>query len=249
MVIDFNKDGLLDLIIGCRDGNVYYYENTGSTSNFDLTFRTDSLGGVTSRNDQLLGYSSPSLGDFNNDGNTDLLLGGFNEGLKFYSNIGTDYTVPFTLSNANFLNETNFSANSAQGFDPRLTPLAGDLTNNGQAELLVGINNGGLLFYSQDESIADTNVLATNSQIISELIKVFPNPCHSIVHIDWGKAFEKGSSIELNLYNLMGKLMFSEKIDSYATSHQLNVSEFPSGLYLLNVVQGNLLGSIRVVKY
>ncbi|MEZ5023983.1 MAG: VCBS repeat-containing protein [Chitinophagales bacterium] len=114
-VFDFNNDGLLDMAIGSRDGNIYYYENTGSINNFELTYRTDSLGKVTSRNNfQGLGYSSPSFGDFDNDGKIDLLLGGFSEAVKFYSNIGTDYTSTFNLTTTNFFNETNYSKRSSR---------------------------------------------------------------------------------------------------------------------------------------
>ncbi len=248
-LFDFNNDNLLDLVIGSRDGNVYYYENTGTANNFDFTFRTDSLGKVTSRENQALGYSSPTLGDFNNDGNTDLLLGGFNEVLKFYSNIGTDYNATFTLNNANFLNETNISTESAQGVDPKLKPTNADISGNGSPEIIVGISNGGLLLYSQDTTIQDTSTAIAQLQNISDQIQVYPNPTNSIINIFWNNTFNKSREIELNIFNVVGKLVRSEKISNQNSMHKISIADLSNGIYLLSLAQDNKLGSTRVVKY
>ncbi|MEZ5002241.1 MAG: T9SS type A sorting domain-containing protein [Chitinophagales bacterium] len=249
-VVDFNNDELLDLIIGCKNGNVFYYENTGSTTNFEFTLRTDSLGKVTSKNNlQGDGYSSPSIGDFDNDGKADLLLGGFSEGVKFYSNIGQVPNVPFTLTSSNFFNETNYSQDNLGAQDPRLKPTAADISGDGLPEVLLGINNGGLLFYSQDTSLADTTVLVNAVEIINHYIKLYPNPTSAQLHISWGSVFSGNDKIELALYNAIGEQMLVTSLPSTETEHLLDVSTFPSGIYLLNLQQNNKLGTVRVVKF
>jgi hypothetical protein len=245
---DFNNNGKLDLIVGTRSGNVFYYENTGSDNNYEFTLRTDSLGKVTSRDLQAFGFSSPAIGDFDGDGTKDLLLGGFNHGVKFYPNIGTDYSATFTLQNINFFDAVVPAEIDFSGIEPKLTLASSDISGDGKPEVLMGINTGGILFYSQDEGIADTSALATNFQIVNERIKLYPNPASDIVQLDFNNAFENGKPIEVLAFSILGETVYSQMLMDQQML-QLNISNWSSGMYIISLQQGNTLGSIKLVKY
>ncbi len=86
---DLDDDGDLDVVIGNRDGQLFYGENTagpGNTATFaQLVFAWQGLDAGQ--------FSKPFLSDLDRDGKTDLLVGGFDGRIRFYRNIGTE-TVP-----------------------------------------------------------------------------------------------------------------------------------------------------------
>ena len=66
-LFDVNGDTLLDLIIGERNGNLNYYENTGSSSNPVFTLVSEDFGGVDVRKAGFnIGYSAPFMFKLNN---------------------------------------------------------------------------------------------------------------------------------------------------------------------------------------
>lgn len=71
-------------------------------------------------------------------------------------------------------------------------------------------------------------LLETNDLIL-ENIAVYPNPASEILVIQNSQALEG----EIILYNILGKVILQDEIESTATS--LDVSSLPSGLYLLKL--------------
>ncbi|MEA3504893.1 MAG: VCBS repeat-containing protein, partial [Bacteroidota bacterium] len=62
---DINKDGLIDLVVGEKEGNLNYYENIGTSCEPVFSFVTEMLGGVdvTNINLSYQGYSIPCFFD------------------------------------------------------------------------------------------------------------------------------------------------------------------------------------------
>ncbi len=80
-LIDYDKNGVLDLFTGNRNGSLFYFRNDGSNLTpiwFQVTdkFISDKLGGST----------YPCFADIDNDTDTDLLLGNVKGGLYLYIN-------------------------------------------------------------------------------------------------------------------------------------------------------------------
>ena len=87
-VVDWNNNGLLDILVGAEDGYVTYLENIGSS--LDNTPRFENMGRVegASPNVHASVLPSPAAFDFNGNGLPDLVVGNCSGELLFYENLG-----------------------------------------------------------------------------------------------------------------------------------------------------------------
>jgi hypothetical protein len=84
-ILDYNKDGIIDLFSGSSEGRFYYFRNDGSNLSPIWNELTDNF-----INDDFGGYSKPCFVDLDSDSDLDILLGNVKGGLYFYNN--TDIT-------------------------------------------------------------------------------------------------------------------------------------------------------------
>jgi hypothetical protein len=133
---DLDGDGLLDMLVGNKldpDHNerarLYYFRNTGRARAPAFAL-TDTLDADVSF------HYAPVLADLDDDGDADLLLGTWNDGVHVYRNSGRaapSFTRDTTL-NVRFERGSNF------------TPAAADMDGDGDLDLLVGEASGELNF-------------------------------------------------------------------------------------------------------
>jgi hypothetical protein len=106
VVVDWNRDGKKDLIVGGYDGNLWYYENRGTDANPVFSgYVLLTAGGKTIN----VGYySKPEAVDWDNDGWLDLLVGSYeysedsSVGHVFYFHaLSGPYLKSYTLRDAN----------------------------------------------------------------------------------------------------------------------------------------------------
>lgn len=129
---DLDNDGDYDLILGSIGDKAEYFENV--TSILPSTFRKDTslLFSIYAGGLQFTNADYPSLADLDNDGDLDLVIGGYN-GLICYKNIGDTLHAEWEKVDSIFAS----SVNSQIGSDAR--QAFADLDNDGDLDLLVGI--------------------------------------------------------------------------------------------------------------
>ncbi len=134
---DLDGDGDLDMLIGNSNGNLYYFNNNGS-SQFTLA-----PNGINYQNIDVGTFSTPQLVDVDNDGLVDLIIGETFGALYYYHNTGTATTPVFTYVSNHFGGvDVRNVAYSYYGYsNPKL------YLENGQHTLLVGAENGHLFKY------------------------------------------------------------------------------------------------------
>ncbi|MFO7639554.1 MAG: FG-GAP-like repeat-containing protein [bacterium] len=134
--MDWNSDGIMDIISGDRSG----YFNV---------FIRDSLGEMTAHKQyQLLGgtiwdvgsNSQPAVMDWNNDGKKDIIIGNESYQVRLYLNQASD-TWPL------FQDYQLVEADGRAIYFYRSNPFVFDLDGDGLEDLLVGENNGWIHFY------------------------------------------------------------------------------------------------------
>ncbi len=149
-LVDVDRDGLLDLVIGELNGNLNYYLNTGSVNVPVFTLQSATWGGV-SVNQQgfTTGQSVPFLAELDTSGDYSLLVGS-EQGLIFhYNNIEGNLSGSFNLVTNNYENIRQGAMTSVHG---------ADINNDGQTDLAIGNYRGGLVLFEHNSNIAPVSI-------------------------------------------------------------------------------------------
>ena len=147
--VDENKDGLTDILVGnnslIEDGEKYatltLLRNTGTVNNpiFEI-INEDYLGFSTSNES----YLYPAIGDIDNDGDNDLLIGLESGKILYYNNqAGQNESYKFILASGNF-----------EGIDvgKYAAPILFDINRDGNIDLLSGNQDGSLNYFENQNS-------------------------------------------------------------------------------------------------
>ncbi len=231
-LIDLDKDGLLDLVIGEKDGNFNYFHNTGTKTDPKFILNDDTLGNFIT-NEFVTEFSPPAhwyignasghISDLNNDGKSELIFGG-EEGKLRMMTFGS-YTQ------LNYTEDTSFYFDSSlmkyQSVDCGINshPTAGDLNNDGILDIIIGNDRGGITFLiGQPKPIGINPIRNVKNPV------VFPNPNNgSWVNITKNSTEE----FTLSLIDMQGKIILSEISESGYSSHKMDLKTVPNGIYIL----------------
>ena len=128
--MDWNNDGLHDLLVGGSDGSVHIFLNTSDNINPKLDSGNPILAGgepiaVGIR-------AAPIVDDWNDDGKKDLLVGNFDGNILIFLNAGTDSAPVFITSFNLQVGGMDFDIGT------RAAPRVFDWDGDGLKDLLVG---------------------------------------------------------------------------------------------------------------
>lgn len=141
-VVDWNNDGMKDLVAGAADARIRIYLNEGTDTapefgsvQFAQAYGTDLLVPPS--------RSSPVVGDLDGDGRKDLLTGNYYGQLLFYSNTGSDAAPSF--SGYSYVESDGVPIDLPDS--PRSRPSVCDWTGDGVPDVLIGAGDGMVHLY------------------------------------------------------------------------------------------------------
>ena len=177
--MDWNEDGLKDLLTGGPYGQIFYYRNIGTAGNPLLTFDSNLQVGGSSIS--VGGWSHPWVDDWDEDGRKDLLVGADDGRVYLYINVGTNANPVFNTTQWITL------ASSAQlDFGYRSAPSVVDLNGDSIKDLISG-ETGGYMYYCQNNGTNENPLLADPIALYTGWIAIEPGGCLRAAVVDWNE--------------------------------------------------------------
>lgn len=230
---DVNQDGLLDLLLGERDGNLNYFQNSGTASAPAFAAGNGFFGEVDVRQPgYTTGYSIPYLVQLN-PGEDFTLLVGCERGFIFR------YTGIEDNLNGAFIKKDTIYAGIRQGL--RSAVAGGDIDADGKTELLIGNYRGGITFYDDAPNV-DAPLIA-----VEQRMNLYPNPASQIIFLQLPASWQ-GNDCTWSFVNSIGEQILSGSTGRTGNILQWDISGFPPGIYflLLSSREANFVGKVLV---
>lgn len=252
-VIDYNKDGISDLLIGFYNGNVALFKGTSSTDIPTYEWISSKAWGMKA-NEWLLqnsepsfssyGYAAPTVADIDLDGSPEILIGGYENTLRIYHIEGHEPSDSL-IANDNILFRVFDGDTNSLRIGGRIRPCVGNLVGDSIPELILGNLRGGLNFASHILS----DEISVNTQIpIKRLAKIQPNP------VRLGSRFEVISpDIKerwlVTVYDLHGKIHIENFINAGESGISINTDGMCAAVYFakLKSFSSNSQSTLKVV--
>jgi hypothetical protein len=227
-LVDVDRDGQLDLLIGERNGNINYYHNNGA---FVFAFITANFGGVNVRKvNSFAGFSVPYL--FDNGNGYELLVGSLSGYLYHYNNIDGNLNGNFNLVDSMFQNI----------YEPqRCFPAASDVYGDGKYDLVVGNACGGVVLYSQNSVLS----LQSNTANANLIFNLYPNPSNDEVRLEISN-FNTNEENRLVILDLDGRIVYNDLITTNIST--INLKSMSAGVYICNLVGKSRSINKKIIK-
>jgi hypothetical protein len=215
LVYDLDKDNLNDLIIGNRNGNLFFYKGTNAiTPNF--YFENNALSNINTKiGNEVFGYAAPTMADLDSNQIDDLILGTYSNGIYWYKDFSTRYTQ--TNLTPEILSIKNLSKH---------VPA---IYNNKQ--IFVGNAIGGISVYKMDTTTIITSIHTNHTTQLN----VYPNPSKNICNLTLENN-EEINSIQIS--NLLGDRIVP-KFEQQNQYLKINIQDLQNGIYYIFIYQKN----------
>lgn len=230
-LIDIDRDGKLDILIGEQSGNLNYYRNTGTSSVPVFTLVSNTFGGVDVQAPSFItGYSVPCLWD--NNGVYSLIVGSERGFIYRYDNIDGNLTGNFTLTDSNYVS-------THEGL--RVTPWVGYINGDTLIDIVIGNYSGGVGLYSGDISNSIVNLEYQNASTLY----TYPNPSTGDFTISgWNPSTQ--FPVTLSIYGIAGNLVSTVSITE--PTQRISNSAMAPGSYYGNISEKNgLTSSVQIL--
>ncbi len=226
---DIDNDGDLDLFVGEFLTGVQWAENTGTATApqfAPLIAQPMGFQPMTS------GFF-PDLGDWDQDGDLDLIVGEDNGNFLYYENTGTDEQAEFSSPVQNPF--------ELSGAGSMVNPVSVDIDGDGDLDLVGGVQGAGSYAFYENEGggsvPVDPVVIASLTSQKNEAFVFGPNPCQ-------GQLWVKGGEMNFEVVALTGEQMLKGKVNN----QWIDVQSLPSGVYFLIFESEKDKGVRRFVK-
>lgn len=216
-LIDVNRDGKIDLVIGEKTGRVHYYENTGTSVSPVFTLMDATFGGVNvCAPGWYTGHSVPLM--FEDNGVYTMVVGSQRGWLYRYDNIEGNLGGNFVLTDSMYVSwrEGGFVA-----------PAVADMNGDGLYDMIIGNYAGGVSYFRGENNVS------THNETIStpESITVYPNPVSDV--LTFTTSIQPDAHSRYQLIDVSGKAVAQGNVVHRQTT--IACDNIAPGLYVLSV--------------
>lgn len=233
-IVDLNRDGLKDLVIGRHARQVRYYQNQGSADSpfFDPDVNNSpnnsELGGMESESIIFQVFTSTAFGaptvlDFGDS--FKIVLSMDNGKIKLYDNIEGNLDGEFDLLTETF-------GNTKEGV--RIRQAIADINNDGFLDMVIGNFRGGLSFFGTNIT---TDGLVSNNEIKAiSSVNIYPNPANQYIIVEVDDL--DFSSSEYQISSVTGQIVAEGLLENNFSL--VKVDNLPKGIYWLKLKGNNV---------
>jgi len=222
-IVDLDYDGVKDIVMGERNGNLNFFKNMGAPDNpvFSAAPTTAKLGSIDTRAPQSdVGFSAPAFIEQPN-GERLLIVGTQTGNIEAYTNVSTS-DAPFSLISKNWGKVDD---------GDRSTVAFGDLDGDGILEMVAGNLRGGLNLYKTVLVDCTTGVTAAGTTDVPD-IRISPNPARYWARVEW----PSDQPVEWQVFDLLGRTIARGEAPGGAFS--IPVGGYAPGSYSLELRTG-----------
>ena len=247
-IVDVNADGLPDLLMGEKDGNINYFQNIGTSFVPDFKLMNTKFGNINVKeNDLNDGLSIPFLCNYNASCHSILFVGSGSGKVFAYTGIDKDLS-------ASFSEDTIFSNHRAEGTASSV--CLADINHDGFQDMIVGNRGGGISFYRNTQATwncaSDTVLKALPYRVMA-----LPNPAKDQYTIQI-EGTNLDDHIRIYFYDAIGKCISAKTLAAGfpKTTIETETNEWPAGVYLYQIKMElnagkdikNYAGKMMVIK-
>lgn len=226
--VDLNRDGLVDLVVGTKNGRLMYYQNTGSAENYQFTLINSMLGEIDV-DPSPDGYATPTFVEI--DGEWHLFIGARDGKMHYYTGIEGNLSPGDVFS----FSSTSFASIDVDGYSSFAIQ---DIDNDGNLELFVGTDLGGVELFKADPN---SSVGIDNIEEYERVINSYPNPFEDEIIIE---GVQNGDVVKL--YTMSGKIVHVSIIENNV--QRIDVHEIRPGIYFLEINSSGAIYRSKVIK-
>jgi len=234
---DFDADGKNDLLLGCREGKIRYYRNTGTNAIPSFTLITDTLGGMatnefrTNTNPNSFasyGNSTPIVADLNGNGKMEIVSGSL-QGEIFAWKTSSGAFDTF-VQYKNFTKYLNILGDTLDNFyfGLKTTVAAADLDGDTIADLIVGNSAGGFYYLSGKARVFSVAVPKVQAKTLG--VRLYPNPTTGILYI---QKLPANVLSNIHIFDLTGKELLSA--ETAESNYILDMEALNKGIYFVKI--------------
>lgn len=159
VAMDVDGDGLRDLLIatdyrrspfGATGSRLHYFRNTGSAAQPDFTEVNGNFASWSLFNFQ---GASPALGDMDNDGDLDMVVGVADGSLHYFRNDPLGSTANFVLTQPQYMGINSIGSDAA--------PEIADLNGDDLPDLIVGERTGAVSYFENTGTLTSASFAST----------------------------------------------------------------------------------------
>ncbi len=230
VVYDLDGDGLQDLLMGERTGNINFFKNNGSAAQpvYSASPTLQKIGQIDTRiPPEVVGMSTPAIIQ-TLDG--PILVTGAQRGHleAYYLQGASQDTFPAISLTWGNIDEGN-----------RSHPAFADLNNDGVLDMIVGNQRGGLALYRTE--MVDIKVPTHTATPSMPTLHISPNPARAWARVDW----PVNKAVRWQAFNALGQM--ASEGESASGSFNIEVKNWKPGIYILKAASEGMIATGRLV--